>query len=76
LGDVRTPHRNNWDFVAAKDLRFGGSRRAQIRLEVLNVTNTVKVRGPVTEHGSTTFGLIETQSGFMRLMQLMFRYSF
>jgi hypothetical protein len=30
----------------------------------------------VTEHGSTTFGLIETQSGFMRLMQLMFRYSF
>ena len=23
--DVRTPHRNNWDFVAAKDLRLGGS---------------------------------------------------
>ena len=42
LTDVRTPHRNNWDFVASKDVRMGGSRRAQIRLEVLNITNTVK----------------------------------
>ena len=23
--DIRTPHRNNWDFVATKDVRFGGS---------------------------------------------------
>ena len=39
--DVRTPHRNNWDFVASKDVRMGNAR-AQIRLEVLNLTNTVK----------------------------------
>jgi hypothetical protein len=75
-GDVRTPHRNNWDFVAAKDLRLGGNRRGQIKIEVLNVTNTVKVRGPVTEVGASSFGLISTQSGFMRLTQLMFRMSF
>lgn len=74
--DVRTPHRNNWDFVAMKALRFRGSIRALIRLEVLNVTNTVKVRGPISMLGSATFGQIRVQSGFMRLTQLMFRVSF
>ena len=76
LGDVRTPHRNNWDFVASKDIRMGGGRRGQIKLEVLNLTNTVKVRGPITHVGATTFGQITTQSGFMRLTQLMFRMTF
>jgi hypothetical protein len=76
LDDVRTPHRNNWDFVATKDVRLGGSARGQIRLEVLNITNTVKVRGPNTQVGSSTFGNISVQSGFMRLTQLMFRMQF
>jgi hypothetical protein len=76
VGDIRTPHRNNWDFVASKDLRFGGSQRAQVRIEVLNITNTPKVRGPVTHVGAATFGQITTQSGFMRLTQIMFRYTF
>jgi hypothetical protein len=74
--DVRTPHRNNWDFVAAKDMRLGGSVRGQIKLEVLNITNTVKVRGPISTLGSSTFGQIRVQSGFMRLTQVMFRVSF
>jgi hypothetical protein len=75
-GDVRTPHRNNWDFVASKDLRLGGTTRAQIRLEVLNITNTVKTLGPTTTLGSAAFGRITGQRGFMRLTQLMFRMSF
>jgi hypothetical protein len=74
--DVRTPHRNNWDFVAAKDIRLGGSRRAQIKFEVLNITNTVKTTGPTTTFGNAAFGRISTQRGFMRLTQVMFRYSF
>jgi hypothetical protein len=74
--ESRTPHRNNWDFVATKDFRFGGRQRAQIKFEVLNVTNTVKTVGPTTTLGSSTFGRISTQRGFMRLTQLMFRYSF
>ena len=73
---VRTPHRNNWDFVAAKSMPFGGSLRGQLRLEILNVTNTVKVRGPISTLGSATFGQIRVQSGFMRLTQVMFRLSF
>ncbi|MCC7126159.1 MAG: TonB-dependent receptor [Acidobacteria bacterium] len=75
-GNIRTPHRNNWDFVASKGIRFGGSVRGQLRLEVLNVTNTVKVRGPNTTVGNAAFGQIRTQSGFMRLTQLMFRMTF
>jgi hypothetical protein len=74
--DIRTPHRNNWDFVATKDVRLGGSARGQIRLEVLNITNTVKTVGPTTTLGSTAFGRISAQRGFMRLTQLMFRFSF
>ena len=76
LTGVRTPHRNNWDFVASKDVRMGGSRRAQIRLEVLNVTNTVKADAPTTTFGSAAFGRVSRQRGFMRLTQLMFRLSF
>ena len=55
---------------------LGGSRRGEIRIEMLNITNTVKTTGPVTTVGSTTFGQIRTQSGFMRLTQLTFRMSF
>ena len=76
LSDVRTPHRNNWDFVAAKQVRLGGSRRGEIKIEMLNITNTVKTTGPVATVGSATFGQIRTQSGFMRLTQLTFRMSF
>ena len=76
LSDVRTPHRNNWDFVASKDVRLGGSARAQIRVEVLNLTNTVKTVGPTTTVGSAAFGRISAQRGFMRLTQVMFRLSF
>ncbi|MCA1586615.1 MAG: hypothetical protein LC791_18205, partial [Acidobacteria bacterium] len=74
--DVRTPHRHNWDFVAQKDIRFGARMRGQIKLEVLNVTSTVKVVGPITTLGSSTFGQIRVQSGFQRLTQLMFRFTF
>jgi trimeric autotransporter adhesin len=76
LSDVRTPHRNNWDFVAAKEVRMGQRARAQVRLEVLNVTNTVKTHGPIQSIGSAAFGDISVQRGFMRMTQLMFRMSF
>jgi trimeric autotransporter adhesin len=76
LDNVRTPHRNNVDFSASKDVKLGGSVRAQIKLEVINLTNTPKVRGPITTVGSSTFGQIRVQSGFQRLTQLMFKLSF
>jgi hypothetical protein len=76
LPDLRTPHRNNWDFSAAKEVNLKGSMRGEIKIEVLNLTNTVKVTGPTATLGSATFGQIRTQSGFMRLTQLTFRLSF
>lgn len=76
LDEVRTPTRNNWDFVASKDFRFGNTMRGQLRLEMINLTNTVKVRGPISTVGSSTFGQIRVQSGFMRITQLMFRFTF
>jgi hypothetical protein len=76
LSDVRTPHRNNWDFSAAKSVRLKGSMRGEIKFEVLNVTNTPKVRGPEARPDNAAFGQIRTQSGFMRLTQLTFRLAF
>ena len=43
---------------------------------MLNITNTVKTRGPIETLGAANFGQIRVQSGFMRLTQLMFRLSF
>ena len=76
LEDVRTPHRNNWDFVAAKDIRLGDTMRGQLKFEVLNITNTVKVRGPEARVDNSQYGVISAQSGFMRLTQIMFRMTF
>ena len=76
LGNLRTPHRNNWDFVASKDVSLVGKAKGQLRIEVLNVTNTVKTVGPTATVGSTAFGRIVAQRGFMRLTQIMFRMSF
>ena len=75
-GNVRAPTRNNWDFAAAKDVRLGGRVRGEFRVEVLNVTNTVKVIGPIHLAGDAGFGQIRTQSGFMRMTQFMFRTTF
>jgi hypothetical protein len=75
-GDVRGPSRSNWDFAAAKDVGVAGRVRGELRVEVLNVTNTVKVVGPIHTVGSAGFGQIRAQSGFMRLTQLLFRLTF
>jgi len=53
-----------------------GSMRGEIKLEVLNITNTPKVVGPETRIDNGSFGQVRTQGGFMRLTQLMFRMSF
>ena len=63
-------------FSATKAVKLGGSARGELRFEVLNLTNHVKVRGPITTLGSSTFGVINVQSAFMRLTQVMFRVTF
>ncbi len=76
FGNLRTPRRDNADVSLSKDVSLGGSMRAQVRVEVINLTNTPKVRGPVQSLSASNFGQITTQSGFMRMTQLTFRLSF
>jgi len=73
---LRGPHRNNIDLSVAKRLRLGGTVRGEFRIEVINLTNTAKVIGPIHQVGSAGFGQIRQQSGFMRMTQFMFRTTF
>ena len=76
ITDVRTPPQQNVDLSVSKNIRLGGTRFAQIRVEVVNLLNRVTTSGIATTAGNSSFGQISSQSGFMRLTQFSFRYSF
>ena len=67
------------DASFAKDFRFG-AKAVQVRAEILNLLNDPLVsalNGRNTfSTGSATFGGTAVQRGFMRITQLMFRFSF
>jgi hypothetical protein len=77
IGDVRTPPIINTDVSAAKNINLGGSKQAQIKLEVFNIFNRPQLNGfsnlSVSNSG---FGQINTQGGFMRMTQVSFRFTF
>jgi trimeric autotransporter adhesin len=77
-GDARYQFRKNLDLVIAKDTRFAGNHTAQIRFEILNLTNTPKFNGSSAGNAVdlSSFGRITSQRGFMRIWQLSFRYLF
>ena len=60
-----------------KNLRLG-THNAQVKFEMLNLFNRVQVRAlqGANTVGNSNFGQTATQAGFMRITQLMFRYSF
>ncbi len=77
ITDVRTPTTYNVDASFIKNVRFG-AKTLQFKLEALNLTNRVQVRtlnGRNTV-GTSNFGQTTTQAGFMRIIQLMARFSF
>jgi hypothetical protein len=74
--DVRTPRQQNVDLSVSKNFRLAGSHVAQLRIEVVNLLNRVTTNSIGTTVGSAAFGQISSQSGFMRLTQFSFRYSF
>jgi len=74
--DLRTPDRNNIDLVISKDVSVTNRVRAQVRLELLNLTNHVKTNGAEQRLGESNFGTITSQAGFMRITQLTFRVTF
>jgi hypothetical protein len=75
---VRTPGQYNVDASFIKNFRFTGSKSAQLKIEVLNLTNRVNVRTLRLANtlGNANFGQTTGQAGFMRITQLMFRFNF
>ena len=74
-GDARLQFRKNIDFVLAKNTTVG-DQTAQIRFEILNLTNTTKFGGASTSTNLSSFGRITSQRGFSRIWQMTFRYLF
>ena len=76
---LRSPMQHNVDASFAKDFRFG-AKAVQVRAEILNLLNDPLVSALNGRNtfapGSATFGGTATQRGFMRITQLMFRFSF
>jgi hypothetical protein len=77
ITDVRTPRLINTDLSMSKNFGFGGGKSAQIKLEIINLFNRVQLNGfSSTVQGNSSFGVINSQSGFMRMTQIMFRFNF
>jgi len=78
ITDVRTPGQYNVDVSFMKNVRLGGTKQAQFKLEVLNLMNRVNVRtlNGRNTYGTSNFGQTAIQAGFMRIFQLMARFSF
>ncbi len=72
----RLQFRKNIDFVAAKNFNTGGGSRAQIRFEILNITNTIKFTGPQPNINLSSFGRSNSQRGFSRIWQVSTRFTF
>ena len=79
LPGVLSPRRNNVDLSIAKNVRTGASTSVALRLEVLNVLNTVQWAG-LSATGSafnnSTFGQITAQANNARMMQFTIRVGF
>jgi hypothetical protein len=73
---IRSPFRKNVDFALNKSFRTGGNTRADLRIEVLNATNTPKFTAYEVRLDQPNYGLITSQAGFSRITQVMLRFSF
>jgi trimeric autotransporter adhesin len=79
LGDARWQFRKTIDLSVSKNVRFSGGQAGEIRLEVLNLTNTGKFAAGALNTDSidlTSFSRVTAQASFMRIWQFTFRYRF
>ena len=78
ITDLRTPGQYNVDAVFLKNVPLAGSKIVQVKVEVLNLLNRPYVRAlqGANTVGSSNFGQTTIQAGFMRITQLMVRFSF
>jgi hypothetical protein len=78
ITDVRTPPQYNVDAVIIKNFRLAGTKVAQVKFEILNMFDRPNVRAlqGANNLSNANFGQTTIQAGFMRITQIMFRYSF
>jgi hypothetical protein len=78
ITDARSATQRNVDASFIKNFRLGGSKAAQLKIETLNLFNRVNVRTlqGANNVSNSNFGQTNTQAGFMRITQIMFRFSF
>jgi hypothetical protein len=78
ITEVRSPGQANVDASFIKNFRIGGSKTAQLKIETLNLFDRPNVRALQNRNtfGNSNFGRIGIQAGFMRITQIMFRFSF
>jgi hypothetical protein len=77
ITSARSPNQKNVDAVFMKNFRLGEGKTAQVKVEMLNLLNRVNVTTASSNNiTSSTFEQIGNQAGFMRITQVMFRYSF
>jgi len=71
---IRTPFRTNLDLSIAKRGTIGGQLTAQLRVEILNVLNSLRfANGPEARVGNASFGRITSQGGLTRQTQVTLR---
>jgi hypothetical protein len=77
ITSTRSPILTQTDLSVSKNIGLTGGRAAQIKIEVINLFNRLQPRGSnmTMTQGNAAFGRIVAQSGFMRMTQVMFRYS-
>jgi hypothetical protein len=77
ITSTRSPVQTETDLSVTKNLGLGGGKQAQIKIEIVNLFNRVQLRGNQmnTNLSNAGFGRVVSQGGFMRLTQVMFRYS-
>jgi hypothetical protein len=77
LPGVYSPWRNSTDLGINKDFRTGGSSRATLRIEIINLFNNPWYAAlATTAFGAANFGQVTTQGNYSRLAQITFRMSF
>ena len=76
LTEVRSPRMLNTDVSMPKSVGLGGGKMCQVKVEVINLFNRLQNNGfASTSYGSSTFGQINASLSFMRMTQVMLRYS-
>src|SRR5262249_42284819 len=75
---LRSSSQKNVDASFMKIFRVGENKTAQVKVEMLNLFNRVNVYAIQNANtvGNANFGQTVNQVGFMRITQVMFRYSF